>query len=468
MENTYNEDVQRVLIGFMLSDREAYSQTQNIIDPQYFDSKLRPVVRFIQEYSNRYRTLPLADQVLASTGVRVDTYPIEAISDQTGWFLETVEAFCRYKALEGAVLDGVDLIQKGQYGELERRVKEAVTISLMRDLGTSYADDPLGRLTRMRDKSNYVSTGIKLLDDKLHGGFTPGALNVFAGGSGSGKSLICQNIALNWALAGLNVIYFSLELSEELVALRLDAMTTGMSTTDVMRRMDEAALKIKMVLRGKGELVLKKLPEAGTTANDLRAFCKEWEIKTGKKIDAIVVDYLDLMFPCDKRIDISNAFQKDKYTSEEMRALAGERNLLCVTASQLNRTSVQESEFDHSHIAGGISKINTADNVFGILATPQMRENGKYQLQFLKTRSSSAVGQKIDLAYDPATMRITDPSGGDAAAGAKGGPNLSGGRGSASDIKADIATKKEEPVRAGRDVNSLIASIMKTRDSIQR
>ena len=80
-----------------------------------------------------------------------------------------------------------------------------------------------------------------------------------------------------------------------------------------------------------------------------------------------------------------------------------------VTASQLNRSAVEEIEFDHSHIAGGISKINTADNVFGIFTSRSMRERGKYQIQCMKSRSSTGVGQKIDLEYNIETMRITDP-----------------------------------------------------------
>jgi hypothetical protein len=79
-----------------------------------------------------------------------------------------------------------------------------------------------------------------------------------------------------------------------------------------------------------------------------------------------------------------------------------------VTASQLNRSAVDEIEFDHSHIAGGISKINTADNVFGIFTSRSMRERGKYQIQCMKSRSSTGVGQKIDLDYDIETMRISD------------------------------------------------------------
>ena len=99
---------------------------------------------------------------------------------------------------------------------------------------------------------------------------------------------------------------------------------------------------------------------------------------------------------------------KDKYVSEELRNLAKELGVLMVTASQLNRSAVEEIEFDHSHISGGISKINTADNVFGIFTSRAMRERGRYQIQCMKSRSSTGVGQKIDLEYNIETMRITD------------------------------------------------------------
>jgi hypothetical protein len=101
-------------------------------------------------------------------------------------------------------------------------------------------------------------------------------------------------------------------------------------------------------------------------------------------------------------------FVKDKYVSEEIRNFAMDQKCVCVTASQLNRSAVEEIEFDHSHISGGLSKIQTADNVIGIFTSRAMRERGKYQIQFMKTRSSSAVGQKVDLDYNLDSLRITD------------------------------------------------------------
>jgi hypothetical protein len=94
--------------------------------------------------------------------------------------------------------------------------------------------------------------------------------------------------------------------------------------------------------------------------------------------------------------------------SEELRNLAMETQAIVVTASQLNRAAVEEIEFDHSHISGGLSKIQTADNVIGIFTSRAMKERGRYQIQFMKTRSSSGVGQKVDLEFDLDTLRIRD------------------------------------------------------------
>jgi len=135
---------------------------------------------------------------------------------------------------------------------------------------------------------------------------------------------------------------------------------------------------------------------------------RELEVQTDKKFDAICVDYLDLMMPAGVKVNVSDMFVKDKYVSEELRNFAVENNLLFATASQLNRGAVEEVEFDHSHIAGGLSKIQTADNVIGIFTSQAMRERGRYQVQFMKTRSSSGVGQKVDLKFDIGGLRITD------------------------------------------------------------
>jgi len=156
-----------------------------------------------------------------------------------------------------------------------------------------------------------------------------------------------------------------------------------------------------------GNLQVKYMP-SGKNCNDIRAYLKEYQVKKGVKPDVLLIDYLDLMMPLSVKVSPSDLFVKDKYVSEEIRNLAMETQCVTVTASQLNRSAVEEIEFDHSHISGGLSKIMTADNVIGIFTSRAMKERGRYQIQFMKTRSSSGVGQKVDLEFNLDTLRITD------------------------------------------------------------
>jgi len=286
-------------------------------------------------------------------------------------------------------------------------VKKAVQIGLQKDLGTNYWADPKARLEAIKDNNGQVSTGWASLDKKLFGGFNRGELNIFAGGSGAGKSLFLANLGVNWALNGMNVLYLTLELSENLVSMRVDAMVTDIPTRDIFKSIDDVEMKVKMIGKKSGAFQVKYMP-SGKTPNDVRSYIKEYEIKTGKKIDVLLIDYLDLLMPNGAKVSAENLFIKDKYVSEELRNLAMELNTVFVTAAQLNRGAVEEIEFDHSHISGGLSKIQTADNVIGIFTSRAMRERGRYQIQLMKTRSSSGVGAKVDLEFDVDSLRIRD------------------------------------------------------------
>lgn len=390
----------------MLADAASFARCQSIFDPTLFDRKLQSAAKFINDYVNDHSIMPTEDIINASTGMtfKVD-YNLR--DEHFDWLLSDFETFTRHKGLERAIIESSDLLEKGEYGPVEDMIKRAVQVGLTRDMGTDYFQDPKARLMKIKDKNGQISTGWKSIDDKLFGGMNRGELNIFAGGSGAGKSLFLANLGVNWALAGLNVIYLTLELSEELVSMRIDSMITGIPSRDIFKNLEDVEMRVKMIGKKSGSMQVKYLP-SGKTANDLRSYLKEYEIKTGKKPDVLLVDYLDLLMPMSKKISPADLFIKDKYVSEELRNLAMEKNCIFVTASQLNRGAVEEVEFDHSHISGGISKIQTADNVFGIFTSRAMRERGRYQLQLMKTRSSSGVGQKIDLEFNIDNLRISD------------------------------------------------------------
>jgi KaiC/GvpD/RAD55 family RecA-like ATPase len=407
MTTEYNTDIQRLFLEMMLHDAECYIRVQNIYNDENFDRSLRSVAKFIKQHTDEHKSLPTLLQVRAVTGVDLKDIP-EQGEGQTSWFMKEFEQFTKQKELERAILKAADLLEKGDFNPVEKLIKDAVQISITKDLGTDFWQDPEGMFAKYFDAGGQVSTGWPQLDKLLYGGFSRGELNIFAGGSGSGKSLVMMNIALNWVQQGLHGVYVTLELSEELTGLRTAAMLANMSTKDIRKDKQTAALKVKMVGKRAGSYQIKVLP-AQSNINDIRAYLKEYQIQTNRKIDFIMIDYLDLLMPVSAKVSPNDLFVKDKYVSEELRNLAKELGILMVTASQLNRSAVEEIEFDHSHISGGISKINTADNVFGIFTSRAMRERGRYQIQCMKSRSSTGVGMKVDLEYNIETMRITDP-----------------------------------------------------------
>jgi len=400
----YNYDVQKLFLEMMMQDAQTFLRVQNIYNTENFDRDLREAAQFIYDHANEHKTLPDRTQIKAVTGTDLQEIP-DLNSGHTDWFLGEFEAFTRRSELERAILKSADLLEKGEYSPVEKLIKDAVQISLTKDLGTDYFEDPRARLAALKDNNGQNSTGWQNLDKLLYGGFNRGELQIFAGGSGSGKSLFMQNLAVNWMEAGLNGVYITLELSEGLTAMRIDSMLTNTSTKQIFKDIETVEMKIKMMGKKAGGLQIKYMP-AQSTVNDIRAFVKELSIKQGREIDFMLVDYLDLLMPVSAKVSPNDLFVKDKYVSEELRNLSRELNVLFVTASQLNRSAVEEIEFDHSHISGGISKINTADNVFGIFTSRAMRERGRYQIQAMKTRSSSGVGMKIDLEFDIETLRI--------------------------------------------------------------
>jgi hypothetical protein len=406
MSEDYNIELQKLYVEFLISDHDLFVRCNNILSDTYFDRPLAPTVKFMREYAVKYGTLPDITQIKVKTGVELNDRHAIGI-EHRDWFLDDFEKFCRHKALAAAILKSTDLLEKQEFGSVEQLIRNAVQVGLAKELGTNYWENPKPRLERILERKGGTSTGWKTVDDILYGGFNRGELAIFAGGSGAGKSLVLQNLALNWAQKGFNVVYISLELSEDLCSLRLDSMLTGLNSKDVFRKMDDVALKVVMNGKKNGAIQIVQM-QNGIDVNAIRAYIREYQIQRGIIVDAVLIDYLDLMSPAGQKVSGDNVFLKDKLVSEELRNLSVEGDYLLATASQLNRSSVDEADFDHSHISGGLSKIMTADNVIGIFSSKAMRERGRIQIQFMKTRSSNGVGMKVDLAFDVNSLRISD------------------------------------------------------------
>lgn len=394
---------QQLLIEYMLSSPDIFAICSNIVKPEYFNPELRNSVSFIQEYFNSYNSIPTSQIVKAETGVFFATAEIKTKAELK-YCSREIESFCKRRGLERAVAQAPNLIREGKYGDMEAMMKEALTISLHKELGLDYFEDPLTRLMNLKNNNNAISTGYPELDDCLGGGIQRKEMLLVSANSGGGKSIVMSNLGLNFLNQGLNVLYVSLELSEDMIAKRFDSMITDISTVEVLPRAKEVSQIILSKKDQLGKLFIVRMP-TNSNANDIRSYLKEFELKHNLVPDVLLVDYLDLM-GSNQYSRPGDVFDKDKQASEQLRDLIHDYNMVLVTASQQNRGAIDATELNQSHIAGGISKVNTTDIYMSIIMNDQMRARGEIAFQFLKTRSSDGVGKTINLTWVAKTLRV--------------------------------------------------------------
>ncbi len=258
----------------MLSDAGTFVRCQSIFDHTLFDRRLQDAADFVNNYVTEHNALPTFDMVTVATKTELKD-PGQMRDEHYDWLLQEFETFTRHKGLERAILKAADMLEEGDYGPVEDMIKQAVQVGLQKDLGTDYWLDPKGRLMGLKDKNGQVKTGWDTVDKRLFGGMNRGELNIFAGGSGAGKSLFLANLGVNWALQGLNVVYLTLELSESLVSMRVDSMTTGIHTKEIFKDLDGLELKVKLIGKKSGAFQIKYMP-SGKNTNDIRAYLKEY------------------------------------------------------------------------------------------------------------------------------------------------------------------------------------------------
>lgn len=401
----YGIQYQLYLLSQVFSNPEVYVRCKNILRPEYFDKEFQGSIEYVHEYAQKYSDAPPIIDIKFKGGYEYDNIEVSELHQQS--VLDGVGEFCRHKALALAVQKGMDLVLQKKYGGIEELIREAMLVSVQNELGLDIYEDPETVIKSLADMQGSFKSGWDTLDYKLFGGFGRQELEIFAAASGGGKSVVLQNLAVNFSKAGLNGAYISLELAKELVAVRIYGMLIDKDQKAVKTDVDNTTLQVKIEEKTNGMLRIHRLPESVSTTNDIESYIRELQIKTGVKLDYVCVDYLDLLTSdrCSAQ-DKSNAFVKDKFVSEELRALAMKMDLTVFTACQFNRDGVKgEDKKSSSQIAGGISKIYTADNVIFIEAR---KEVGEMWFDFQKTRNSSAVGSRLRMSYNMDSLRVLD------------------------------------------------------------
>ena len=359
---------QSKIISSLLSDKKFIQTISDILEPDYFDSDANKwLCKIIRDYFFEYKTTPtlevmkvkideMENEILQVSVVdnlkeswrNVESTDLKFVQEQT---LE----FCRNQVMKQAIMDSVDLIEVGQYDQIKKIVDEAMKAGSDRDLGHDYIEGIEERLTK--STRDTVKTGWDPIDEVMDGGLGAGELGVVVAPAGIGKTWCLQNIGAYSVKQGLNVVHYTLELNQNYVGLRYDTVFSGITTSDIKFYQDDVKKKIDAL---KGTLLIKYFPTKSASVQTLTSHLSQIEIQ-GNKPDLVIVDYADILkgVGTEKRHVLENIY-------EDLRGLAGEIECPIWTASQANRSSLEEEIIDATKVAEAYSKVMIADFVVSV------------------------------------------------------------------------------------------------------
>lgn len=398
------DEKEKLLIEFMISDRDLFIKVVRIVKEEYFEAPLDRVIGFIVTYFNKYHSLPSTDTIFAETAIRLEHRDIE--DHEVMYLSEEIEEHCRNAAMTISILNSADEHLPNQdFNAIFQSVKDVLSIQLDSSLGLEYFTDPDLRLLQMQEHIESHSIGWKSVDNLIDY-VKRGDLFLFAAGTGGGKSVMLANVMKNFARSGKNVLYISFELKDELIAKRMDSIITGVGTKDVFDRIDDVSNELEKLAATYGNMLIKKM-SVGSNSNDIRTYLMDYHLAFGYYPDAMMVDYLDLMSP-NAGVGRDGAFDRDKRITEELREVNVDMNMYGFTASQLNRDAVGVTIKDQSHIAGGMSKLNTVDGALALSRAEEQIMKGELEVQVLKLRNAKMSTKPVILYFDDDTLEITE------------------------------------------------------------
>lgn len=386
------DEFENTLIFKSLTDSGYLASIADIAKPEYFkDKSIASIFTIIKDFTERRNTLPtiteikaylITDEQKASFKSLVQSFSeIDKNLDKDELY-DNTEQFLKEKAVYHTMLNVAEDVSSGKVdtSDVLQKFEESCNISLVTDLGFNMYDDIDLLVSDLNAEQRFISSKWEWLDKCLGGGFLENgkSLYVFAGETNIGKSIFLGNIAHNIAQQGKNVLLITLEMSEMLYAQRICSDVTKIPMNEL--RQNGPTIK-HVVNQEEGKIFIKEFPPATITPNQLQAFIKKFEEK-GIKIDAIVLDYLNLLHSTMG----NNSYERIKHVTEQVRAMSYTFECPIISATQLNRSGFDQDNPELATISESIGLAATADCICSIYQNEEDREMDIIRLGMMKNR----------------------------------------------------------------------------------
>ena len=366
----FGTSFQAKIIASLLTDIKFIQTISDIINSSMFDSDSNKwLVKTIKDYYYEYKKQPTLEVIKYKIDEVEDDILKAGVVDKLRDVWKNIEAtdlefvqtetldFCKNQTLKSAILESVNLLENKNYDGIKTIIDEAMKAGTTKDLGHDY----ITSLDLRLEESARTTTGTPwdVVNDIMDGGLGTGELGVIVAPAGIGKSWTLQALGAGALRNNKFVVHYTLELNENYVGLRYDSIFSGVTTANIKYYKADVENKLKKI---PGKLLIKYFPTKAASVQTLGAHLKQIEL-SGTKPDIVLVDYADILMPTgnfrEKRHAIGNIY-------EDLRGLAGELEVPIWTASQANRSALEEEVIGADKVAEDYSKIMTADFVMSM------------------------------------------------------------------------------------------------------
>ncbi len=389
----YGKEFQESLCHLILVDRPFADQIFEVLDVDFLELKyLQVFVRLIKNYREKYPEHP--SEARMKTIIRTEiSEELESVQTRVRDFLAriyrtdlegtdyvkaTALDFCRKQNLKKAMLKSVKLLENHSFDEISSVINQAITLGSDSNFGHDYIKDFEQRF--MLKSRNPVATGWEEIDGITKQGLGKGELGVVIAPTGAGKSMALVHLGAQALIAGKNVIYYTLELSDTVVGSRFDSCITNVPLDSLASFKEEIYEKIEGL---EGKLIVKEYPTKSSSPVTLKNHLEK-VIKRGFKPDVIIVDYADLLRPTsglrEKRHELETIY-------EQLRGLAQEFECCLWTASQTNRSGLNAEVITMESISEAFNKCFVADFILSISRTAEDKLNNQGRIFIAKNRN---------------------------------------------------------------------------------
>jgi replicative DNA helicase len=414
----YNEEYLRKVLPFLKSeyftdrvDRTIFAEVSKFVEEYNSPPTIEAIGLAIKEKRN------LTDEEVEQCESNLkEIVSAKSEVSKLDWLTDKTEQFCQEKAIYNAVLGSISILdgkdKTNDKGAIPKLLSDALAISFDNSVGHDYLENSDDRFDFYHRHEERIPFDLEFFNKITKGGLPAKTLNIALAGTGVGKSLFMCHVAAGCMSQGKNVLYITMEMSEERIAERIDANLLNVTMDELTNLSKELYDKRIQKLREKtvGKLIIKEYPTASASATHFRTLLNELNLKKSFVPDIIFIDYLNIC--CSSRIKAGaniNSYTYVKAIAEELRGLAVEFGVPVVSATQTTRSGYSSSDPGLEDTSESFGLPATADLMFALISSEELEEMGQIMVKQLKNRyNDPGYYKRFTLGIDRAKMRLYD------------------------------------------------------------